>query len=89
LTPQPAPHHQFRLGVTSPDAAHAAMPLLRCHLIGHTGAKILISVIGATVARTIFHKKLLPFLGSVEKKHYLYTPKQQGTGHEIQRSFRQ
>ena len=35
LMPQPTPHHQLRLGVAPPDAAHATMPLLQCHLVCH------------------------------------------------------
>jgi len=40
LVPQPAAHHHLGLGVASADAAHAAVPLLRCHLVGHAGAKL-------------------------------------------------
>ena len=40
LVPQPSPHHQLRLGVASLDAAHATVPLFRCHPVRHLCGKI-------------------------------------------------
>lgn len=45
LPPQPPSHHQLRLGVASPDAAHATMPLLPCHPIRHNNVMVLITAI--------------------------------------------